>query len=248
MERDSQKLLLARLQDEIRASQKHPCFFGFLNEEEGAVCEELLRREPNLSFAFWGGYEEAERKLLGLFPEYMEPEYSSFPLTALTFSFREQDALSHRDFLGSFMSLGIERDTIGDILLSKGRCVTFVRRELESYFCLNIQKIGRVGVRVIPGIDGGLPIEKEYQTLSGVIASPRLDCMVAFLCRLGRDKAAKLISAGLVMRNHKEILSVSERVQEEDILSIRGYGKFLIDRLGPLTAKGRLSVQCRKYK
>lgn len=248
MEKDSQKLLLARLKDGAALSRKRPHFVGFLTEEECAVCQEFLCREPDLRFLFWGGYEEAERKLLGLFPDYLEPEASAFPLSPLTFLFREEDSLSHRDFLGSFMALGVERSVLGDILVGKGKCVAFVRREMEEYFLQNLRKIGRVGVRVFAGTDGPLPLEREFQELSGVIASPRLDCMTAFLCRSGREKAAGMITAGLVMRNHREVLSVSERVEEGDLLSIRRYGKVIIDKLGPLTSKGRLSVQCRKYK
>lgn len=248
MEKDFQKLLTARLKDGILLSRKRPHFMGFLAEEESALCRELLSREPDVRFLFWGGYEEAERKILGLFPDYLEPDPDTFPLTPLTFRFREEDPLSHRDFLGSFMALGVERDVVGDILPTKGRCVTFIRREMEEYFQQNLRKIGRTGVRVLEGFDAPLPLEREFQEMSGVIASPRLDCMTAFLCRSSREKAAGMITAGLVMRNHREILSVSERVEEGDLLSIRRYGKFIIDRLGPLTSKGRLSVQCRKYK
>lgn len=241
-------LLSARLRDSLALSQKRPCFLGFLDESEAAVCEDLLERQRDASFLFWGGYEEAERKLLGLFPDYLEPDPAHFPLVPLTFTFREEDRLSHRDFLGSFMALGVERDVVGDILVGQGRCVAFVRREMEGYFLQNLRKIGRTGVRVVSGAEEPLPLEREFLELSGVVASQRLDCLVALLCRTSREKAADLITSGFVMRNHREVLSISERVEERDILSVRKHGKFIIDRLGPLTSKGRLSVQCRKYK
>lgn len=221
---------------------------GFLDEGEAAVCETALKKSREANWIFWGGYEEAERKLLGLFPDYMEPREEEFPLVPLTFLFREADSLSHRDFLGSFMALGIERDVIGDILAGQGRCVAFIRREMESYFLQNLKKIGRTGVRVTSGMEVELPCQREFEILSGVVASQRLDCLVAFLCRTSREKASSMIAAGLVMRNHKETLSVSEQLKEGDSLSVRKHGKFIIDRLGPLTSKGRLSVQCRKYK
>ncbi len=238
----------AKLRDGVLISQKRPYFLGFLNEEEVAFCEDSLQRQRDARFLLWGGYPEAERRIAGLFPEYMEPDGSLFPISALTFTFREEDALSHRDFLGSFMALGVERDVIGDILVDKGVCVAFVRREMESYFLQNIKKVGRTGVRGVSGFSEPLPLKREFQELSGVVASPRLDCLTAFLCRTSREKAAGMITAGLVLRNHRETLSVSERVEEGDLLSIRKQGKFIIDRLGPETAKGRLSVLCRKYK
>lgn len=248
MSKETDALLLSKLRDGLSISRKRPYFMGFLDEREAAVCEDALARDGQAGFLLWGGYEEAERKIAGLFPDYLEPDASLFPLVPLTFTFRKEDTLSHRDFLGAFMALGVERHVVGDILVGKGRCVAFVRQEMESYFCQNINKVGRVGVRAAPGAEDPLPLEKEYLALSGVVASQRLDCFVAFLCRVSREKAAGLITSGLVMRNHRETFSLSEHVDEGDLISVRKQGKFIIDRIGPLTAKGRLSVQCRKYK
>lgn len=248
MPKETADLLAAKLKDGLSLSERRPWFLGFLNEVEAAYCMDFLRHRSDVGSLFWGGYEEAERRILGLFPEYMDPGPELFPLTPLTFSFREEDSLSHRDFLGSFMALGIERDVIGDILVGKGRCVAFVRQEMADYFCQNLRKIGRVGVRVTVGAEEPLPLSREFAELSGVVASERLDCLVAFLCRVGRGEAAELIASGKVMRNYREVLSVSERLSAGDVLSVQKQGKFIIDRLGPLTSKGRLSVQCRKYK
>lgn len=248
MAQDARDLLEAKLRDHIRLSQRRPSFLGFLDESQCAACEDLLRRERGAQWLLWGGWPEGERKLLGLFPDYLEPDDALFPITPVTFTYRAGDKLTHRDFLGSFMALGVERDVIGDILAGEGRCVAFFRQEMAPYFLDNIRKIGRVGVKAEEGAKEPLPVRREFKELSGVVASQRLDCLVAFLCKTSREKAAGLITAGLVMRNHREILSSSQRTEEGDVLSIRGHGKFQIDRLGPLTSKGRLSVLCRKYQ
>ncbi len=248
MGKESYDLLYAKLRDGLALSRKRPYFLGFLDEGEAAACEDFLERRREVRFLLWGGYDDAERRIAGLFPDYLEPDVDLFPLSALTFTFREQDPLSHRDFLGGFMALGVERNVIGDILVGKGRCVVFIRSEMEAYFLQNIEKIGRTGVQVASGAAEPLPLDREFLELSGVVASQRIDCLVAFLCRISREKAVKLITAGLVMRNHRETLSVSEHINEGDILSVRKQGKFIIDRLGPVTSKGRLVVQCRKYK
>lgn len=245
---EDQKLLLRKLEDGIALSQKRPWFLGFLSEEEAAVCLDFLKRKKELQFCFFGGYPEAERKILGLFPDFLEPQESLFPLQALTFTYRAEAKLSHRDFLGSLMGLGIERSTVGDILPGDGNCVAFVRAELADYIAQDLQKIGREGVKLTKGMDAPLQAARTFETLSGVIASERLDCMVAFLCRTGRNQAAELITSGFVAKNHREILSVSDKLREGDVLSIRKHGKFIIDQFGPLTAKGRLTVVCRKYK
>ena len=146
------------------------------------------------------------------------------------------------------MALGVQRDVVGDILVGEGVCVTFLREEMGEYFLQNIQKIGRVGVKGSLAWEGPLPGAREFLPMSGVVASERLDCLVAFACRTSREKAAGLITAGMVSVNHRETLSVSQRVNESDLLSVRRQGRFLVDQLGPLTSKGRLVVKCRKYQ
>ena len=248
MAQDTRQLLEAKVRDCLRMAQRRPCFLGFLDESQRAQCQDLLKWEKGTSFLFWGGYDQAERTMLGFFPDYLEPSAQEFPLEAVTFRYRAGDKLSHRDFLGSFMALGVERDVLGDILVGEGCCVAFLRREMAPYFLDNIRKIGRVGVKASLGAEEPLPVRREFQELSGVVASARLDCLVGLLCRTSREKAAGLITAGAVQRNHWETYSQGERVEEGDVLSIRKYGKFIIDQLGPLTAKGRLSVKCRKYQ
>ncbi len=220
---------------------------GFLDESEAAYCQDLLKREPAQTM-FWGGYEEAQRVMAGFFPDYLSPSPEVFPLAALTIASRPEDRLGHRDFLGSFMSLGVERQVIGDILTGEGRCVVFVREEMARYFLDNIRKIGRAGVKITEGFSEPLPVAREFKELRGVIASQRLDCVAAFLCHTSRGKAAGLISAGLVAVNHREALNGSGKIEEGDTVSVRGHGKFIIDELGPLTSKGRLNVKCRKYQ
>ncbi len=186
--------------------------------------------------------------MAGFFSDYLAPSADSFPLTALTFKYRSGDKLGHRDFLGAFMQLGIERSVIGDILVGDGRTVAFIRQEMERYFLDNLRKIGRVGVKIAVGYEEPLPSIREYKDISGVVASDRLDCIAALLCRTSREKAARLITSGAVMVDHQEVLSVDRRLEEGDVISVRGHGKFVLDSFGPLTGKGRLTVKCRKYQ
>lgn len=241
------ELLRAKLRDCLRASQRRPCFLGFLDENQTALCQDFLKREPG-SRLFWGGYEGAERTMAGFFPDYLEPEAGLFPIAALTIAYRREDKPGHRDFLGSFMGLGIERGVVGDILIGDGRCVVFVREEMCRFFLDSIRKIGRVGVKISEGYEEPLPAIREYQAVSGVVASNRLDCLTALLCRTSREKAAGMVAAGLAALNHREVLDTDRRIEEGDVLSIRGHGKFIVDAFGPLTSKGRLTVKCRKYQ
>lgn len=242
-----QKLFEAKIADCVRLGEKRPSFLGFLDLSERAYAEDYLRRSHAQNYLFFGGWADAERVVLGVFPDYLEPDEALFPLVGLTVQFRKQDVLSHRDFLGSFLAQGVVRASVGDILVEEGRAVLFVKTELAPHFLSQIEKIGRVGTHITEGFSEPLPAAHSFQPVSGVIASERLDCLVALLVSSGREKAAQMISGGFVSVNHRETLSVSARICEGDTISIRRYGRFIVDSLGPKTKKGRLSIKCRKY-
>ena len=242
-----QELLAARLRDCLQQGRRRPSFLGFLDEAQASFCRELVSGQRDCQAMFWGGYEDAERVMAGFFPDYLEPAAEQFPIVPFALTYRKGDVLTHRDFLGSFMALGVERSVVGDILVGEGACVAFLREEMGDYFSQNIRKIGRVGVQASLTWEGPLPGSQSFVEQDGVVASDRLDCLVAFLCRTSREKAAGLIHTGLVFLNHREVLSVSQRVKEGDKVSVRGKGKFAVDQLGPFTSKGRLVVKCRKY-
>ena len=242
-------LLEARLTDAVemakRRSRRH--FVGFLDEREAEFARSLMRRLRFDRFLLWGGHEEAERVLFGAFPSRLDPDVSSFPLTAVTARFRREDVLTHRDLLGGLLSQGVQREALGDILIETGRAVFFVRGELASFLVDQTDRIGRAGVKLSAGAEEPLPPAHRYEEFSAVVASPRLDCVVAAVAGLSRDKAASAIASGLVTLNYREELSSSRLLEEGAKLSIRGKGKYVIDRLGPNTKKGRLCIGGRKY-
>lgn len=243
-------ILEARLLDAVRLCSRRyePVFVGFLSEAEAFLAQGVLRREGFFHYLFWGGFDGAERVMFGAFPEYLEPQPELFPLAAVTASFRECDKLTHRDFLGSLMGLGITRDTLGDILIEPGRSVLFLREEMESYVQTQVEKVGRVGVKLTPGFREPLPGGLGFEPFSSVIASPRLDCAAAAALRTSREKAARLVESGGVLLNGVQILSVSAVVKEGDRLSVRGSGRFILDQVGPETKKGRVNLSGRKYR
>ena len=144
---DNDKLFLSQLDDGVYLCQQRqkPYFFPFLSERKQAVAKRYLDSSGFLTYRFYGGYEDSERKVLGL---YFYDEIEDFPVTALEITFRKADKLTHRDFLGALMSLGIERDTVGDILVEDGRCVVFVKSEISSYITSQLFKIGSAGVKI----------------------------------------------------------------------------------------------------
>lgn len=246
--RDGDAWLRARLEDAVQLSEARSCprFVGFLDERQRAAAQVQLQSAHGVNVAFYGGHDAAERTLCGVFPDFMEPDPALFPLTALAFRFRAEAELSHRDFLGSLLSCGVKRETIGDILCGDGLAVSFVGEDVAPFLCGQLTKVGGEGVAVTAGYTGALPAGRTYVSLRDTVASPRLDAVVKALVGVSREEAARLIAAGLVSLNHLPNLSVSAAVREGDCLSVRGKGRYLVDALGPPTRKGRLVLSARK--
>jgi RNA-binding protein YlmH len=246
---ENDAVLEARIRDVFRLAEsgRRPRFAGFLDERQALVARRIANSEGFSNFLLWGGYEEAERVYVGVFPDFMRPREENFPFMALTVSYRSCDRLTHRDLLGALLHVGVERSALGDILVEEGRSVLFCRNELSEFLSSQVSKIGGVGVKLSEGAAEPLPEAHRFEEFSSVVASPRLDCVVAAAVGTSREKASEMIRASLVMVNHAVSLSPDARVREGDLLSIRGQGRFVLDRLGPVTKKGRLGIAGRKY-
>ncbi len=145
------------------------------------------------------------------------------------------------------MALGVKRDAVGDILVKDGEAVVFTTEMVSQLILTEITKIGRVGVRVTQEFVEPFPFVQEFELLEGTVSSLRLDCLVAFITNLSREKTALLINAKNVNINHFECADVSKNVCQKDILSIRGYGRFILDEIGSTTRKGRIKITVKKY-
>lgn len=241
-----QEFLVARISDTADICERNntPKFLGFLSEEESVLAERVLEKR-NVRFSLFGGYSNAKRKILGCIPEWAED--ISFPISALTFTFRKENSLGHRDFLGSLMALGIKRETVGDILVEEGRAVIFVLDEISDYVINEIDKIGRTGVKITRGFEDNLPQSDTLTEFSDTIASERLDCVVASLSNSSRNSAVEKISFGLVSVNSQVIEKSTRTVLAGDVITIRGKGKFVIDSITEKTRKNRIILRYKKY-
>lgn len=245
-----EKILAARLSDlfeEVRF-REIPRVLGFLDERQQEIVRSCAAAARWERYAFYGGCPDAERAFVGIFPDYMDPaDQSVYPIVSVTFTFRPQDTLTHRDFLGTFMSLQIKRETVGDILVEEGRCVAFFHQAVLPLLKDEVKNVGGTAVRLSLEPPQTLPSRFQLEPLAGVVSSLRLDCVVALLTGKSRELAAQLIHAGKVTVNHAEALSVSDKVEEGDRISVRGFGRFRLDAPGETTRKGRIHIRYQKY-
>ncbi len=241
-------LLRSRVEDTVRLSEKRhfAAFLGFLDEWERTQAEQLLHNLCVNNYRFFGGYDDAERCMLGVFPDDASDD-SLYPLHAMAFHYRGVKQLTHRDVLGTLMSIGLRRDAIGDILCGDGLVVVFLRDEIGSYVCDQVTKIGGESVRIEDDYCGELPISRTFMEIRDTVASARLDAILSALIHCSRDHSSQLIRADAVSVNHTVVRSISHTVDIGQTVSVRGHGKFIIDELGPETKKGRLRFVARKY-
>lgn len=245
---DDDKQLVAQLNDgiDLCLTRQKPYFMPFMSERKQALLFSELKKAYFDNYLFFGGYGNSERKMLGLF--FDEPCEDCFPISAVEFSFRKCDKLTHRDFLGALMSLGIERETVGDILVEDGRAVVFVKTELSDYIMSQISKVGRVGVKVDDADLSKLPQGRGFEEKTYIVSSLRLDNIVAAVCRLSREKTRTVIMADSVCVNFEETKNVSLNLKEDDVFTIRGKGKFVLKSILGTTGKGRIRISVIHYK
>lgn len=220
---------------------------AFLDERQCELCEKVMASVKYENYLLWGGYKNAERKMLCVYPQYGDDDIiGSFPMKAITFRYRPEDKLDHRDFLGSLMALGITRGCVGDILVGDGRTAVFVK-DTAVTDVMSVSKIGRVGVKAEEGFDPSAIKEPEFREISGTVASLRLDSVVSLALRISREKAAALIKGGAVEISHTRVEQPSRTVEVGNKISARGYGKFLVKSVDGVSHKDRLHITICKY-
>lgn len=246
---EEERFLFAHISDLAELSQRTgvPRYSAFLNER-GAIVAGFGAAQTGTVPIFFGGYDGAARTvcgfLKGTYAENM-PAGDAFPVRAVTFSFRGNDKLSHRDFLGCILSAGLQRRTVGDILVAEDHAVVFCLDTAEEIIG-GITKIGNVGVKAESGITRELPAAR-FERIIAAVSSLRLDCIVGACTNISREKSASLVKSGQVSADFSVCLNVSETVKEKTVISIRGYGRFRLGEIVGQTKKGRLRVVIEKY-
>ena len=241
-----EKLLLARLEDLERGAERgaKPCFSRFLDPGEVAVFKRSVR--PRASYMLWGGYGDSERQMLGFFPDFIEPEPALFPIRALRLSAKEE--LGHRAVLGSLMGLGIERSLIGDIAAEEAGGVIFVCDSICDFLQMHLDKVGRTRVKVSEALPETLSIlPRQFQLISGTVASLRLDCVLGLLMNVSRSGIDTLLQRELVSLNHSVCTRPATIVSVGDVLSVRKFGRAEVSEILGETKKGRIRMILKKY-
>lgn len=194
----------------------------FLSENS---ISELIKREGYLPLnpVLFGGFPDAERKMVAFIPEYEEP---SFPISAVRLISPKISSLSHRDFLGSLLALGIKREKCGDIIINDEDCYILLHEDVASFVASSLTRVGREGVKakLVPLEEVPLP-KRTFRPITGTVSSLRLDAVVSLFAGKGRGKAAELVEGGIVFVNGVLSQKCDMRLNDGDVISVRGKGK-----------------------
>ncbi len=245
------RLLLGRMMDRKDQAEARDTLTqtGFLSPQEQALAEALLKQLPPTPHLFSGGYDQAERQLCVFLPSWMgEEELPPGVLAALEVQVPPLSALNHRDYLGSLMGLGLTREKIGDILLTSQGAQVEVLAEAKDILLDQWDKVGRYPIRLweIP-LENLSPAPPTLERRRDTVSSLRLDAVAAAGFNLSRSKAAELIAAGKLMKNHRPCEKTDAPVAQGDVISCRGFGKFVLTTVGGISKKGRIILEMDRY-
>lgn len=245
------RLLLAKLWDRISAGMRKNFLAStcFLSPREMEMANYLFGSVQGL--CVFGGYTDAERKMLAWLPDYLEPSVlmePDSPIVCLRAAFYQEDSPNHRDFLGALMGAGIGRETVGDICVGKGRCDFFVTREIAPYLLQNFTSAGktRLHLEQIPLEDAEIPAP-EVKEIRDTLASLRLDSVISSGFRIGRSLAAQHIAAGKAAIDGLPCEKPDRTVAEGAKISVRGLGKIKLEKISGVTKKDRIAVVIHRY-
>ena len=235
-----ERLLFAKALDQaiFAMKRREPAFTDFMDRAKCARFRERLQGLRELEITLFGGTEDCERQMMGFFTEPLAAE--EFPIKIVKIRRKSkkfgQTDLSHRDYLGSLLGLGIDRGKVGDILVAEDTAVCFVAEEISPYITAVLEQVSRTAV-----------VAEETEARRLTVASMRLDAVASEAFHLARGKTQTLIHAEKAQVNWNIVTSTSHLLKEGDLVSLRGFGRFRVKEIGGRTKKDRIGLEIEKY-
>ncbi len=245
-----ERLALAKAIDRLELAKKTytPEFSIFMDPYKAySIRDMLLNNECDI--LIYGGYGDSERVKIGFFPEFSNAGINDFPIKAVEISYNLQFSrtLSHRDFLGSILGLGITREKTGDIIIDDGKAVAFVDSDIADYIVINLERVGHTKVRV-KVLENFNPKPKEVQEKRLTVPGLRIDAVLSGALNISRGKASDLIKSEKAFVNWKKITTISHSVKENDVVTLRGVGRVKINEVMGITKKDRILINVSVFK
>ena len=224
-------------------------YSDFLNLNELNILHTTPKSELYSCYETFGGYEFSERQMVAFLPDALCYE-KNYPISVLKIEPLQKkfsEKLSHRDYLGSILNLGIERCKLGDILVEEDYALIFAHKSMENFLLEEVTRIRHTSVMVSVEEMQDLSYKPSIKEVSGTVSSLRLDSLLALAFSSSRSKLVAYIEAGKVFVNGKLITSNGYQMKKNDIVSVRGLGRFQYIETLSQTKKGRYYVTIHLY-
>ncbi len=261
---EEDKLLLARIRDRARQCSDNSMITNsvFLDMRERSVVASAHLDCSGARMIFYGGFEDAERTIAVFLPDYIDADdtqrlfdyFEECPESdPVSFVEIEKDkfspALSHRDYLGALMGLGIKREMTGDIIVSENGCKMAVLPKIAPFIVENLGKAGRgtLKAKIIPSSQARNGEKSVGTPDSFTVSSMRLDSIVKNAFRVSRSDACAAIESGLVFVNDLECVKPDKKISDGDKVVFRRKGRIIVKDCSSVSKKGRIIVEITRF-
>ena len=252
---EEEKLLIAKILDKLEFCKTRNKIVNtdFFNISEIGVIKKVLEEQKVSNYFFFGGKQEADRSILILYPDKITEEIARKNISNIVEIIRiiipNELKYEHRDYLSGIMKLGIKREKFGDILVTDTGADIVCLKEISEYLQMNLKELIRFKKSTINLFDISEleNIETKFEEFSIIVSSVRLDNFVAELARCSRTKAIEFIEEMRVFVNSIVQEKSSKKINEGDIITIRGKGKFVFDSIQRETKNNKFVINIRKY-
>ncbi|MBF8437626.1 photosystem II S4 domain protein [Halanaerobiaceae bacterium Z-7014] len=220
----------------------------FLNPHQQKIAKKILEQISEINFKIDGGYSKAERKRILIFPDYLFPDHQTVPLAFYqiegNFDFVN---LSHRDFLGAIMGLGVQRDYVGDIIIFDDFAQVIVGSEITDEIELNLTSVNEVPIKTSKIERDDIKFKPEnHKEILATVASMRLDAIISAGFGESRSRSSQYITSGKIKLNWKEVDDVSADVEVGDMISFKGRGRLHVAEKRGKSNRGRIKLKLER--
>lgn len=256
---EEDKILVSRLFDKIEQSNKRNSieYTDFLNLAQRQLLEKVIKELRIDNYIASGGYENAERTVLAIYPSKLEElvENNQFSLDTIFGVIRIilpnelKGMYFHRDYLGAIIKIGMKREKVGDIITCQNGADIIVLKEAQQYVLEGLKQLKRFSKAEFELVSlKELNVEEpKTKVLNVIIPSMRLDSLLSEALRTSRAKALEIIKEERVFVNHELFTKGSKEVKKDDVITVRGKGRFKVGEVLNTTKKGNLVVEVIKF-
>ncbi|MDF2986575.1 MAG: hypothetical protein K0R50_2085 [Eubacterium sp.] len=246
------RVMVSRLLDKVEQCRYSSFVYSdFLSPHEAVIARKVLDKADGIFYTFVGGFEGAERVLAAMSSDFIDSDeaLNNAPISYLRITPAIEKDLSHRDYLGSLLGLGIKREKIGDILVYEAYGDVFLIDKIAEYISYNLERIGNTKVECeLQQVYQYTPPEKKEKVINTTVASLRADSVTASGFSISRTKVLEYFKAQRVNVNWEMVSNPSKQLSEGDVISIRGKGRIILDKVGGTTKKDRINITIKRFE